>query len=231
MLSIPLYPEKKSQCYCHVCFSHDNKLQVIFAQRFECLLALFPFLLWLSALAIKSMSEVLWLSQPPAGTLWKSLFWGYCCSLWYEDFIKVLMSYGHFCSGLPWSNLMYYFRFLTWWLRGLSLGTLYDLPLQSLVYSLKVLGTIVRNTEAQALLQTHWSALEVKDTPKWATRTIKFEKDVKRRELSCLAVGLRRHPDHFWVQNTFLGLDSVDPALNGSRWMLCFSRTVLMRKG
>lgn len=92
-------------------FSDDNKLQVIFVQRFECLLALFPFLVWLSALAIKSMSEVLWLSQPPAGTLWKSLFWGYCCRSWYESFTEVLTSYGHFCSGLPWSNLMHILGF------------------------------------------------------------------------------------------------------------------------
>lgn len=105
MLSIALYPEKKSQCCRHLHISHDNKLQVMFVQRFECLLALFPFLVWLSALAIKSMSEVLWLSQPPAGMLWKSLFWGYCCSSWYES-LEVPTSYGHFCFGLTCSNLM-----------------------------------------------------------------------------------------------------------------------------
>lgn len=36
--------KKESQCFCHLGFSHDNKLQVIFAQRFEWLLAVFPFL-------------------------------------------------------------------------------------------------------------------------------------------------------------------------------------------
>lgn len=121
ILSIVLYPEKKSQCCYHLCVSHDNKLQVIFAQRFECLLALFLFLIWLSVLAIKSMSEVLWLSQSPAGTLWKPLFWGYC-SRWYESFTEVSISYGHFCCGSSWPSVC--FKFLTWSLRCWSLRTL-----------------------------------------------------------------------------------------------------------
>lgn len=104
--------KKKSQCCCQLCFSHDNKLQVIFVQRFECLLALFPFLVWLSALAIKSIFEVLWLSQPPAGMFWKSLFWGYCCSSWYESFTKVPISCGHFCFGLTCLDLMNVLSFI-----------------------------------------------------------------------------------------------------------------------
>lgn len=116
--------KKKSQCCCHLCFSHDNKLQVTLAQRFKCCLALFPFfgcdyLPWQWSPRLKSCDYL-------------NLQLAHCESHCFGDIVaavdrKALQKFLILYSFLLWTHLsepVAGFQFLRWLLRCFSLGTL-----------------------------------------------------------------------------------------------------------